>query len=123
GGPARTIAAAPGGWPRGSWGPNGILFSLTSNSAPGQETAGIHLVSADGERTSKMLPGTVFNPKWLPDGKHYLAVDYATAPAPIVARSTDGGSPPVVVHELDQLSSSSGSAAGFDYSTAGFLVF
>src|SRR5262249_57184861 len=39
------------------------------------------------------------------------------------ARSTDGGSPPVVVHELDQLSSSSGSAAGFDYSTAGFLVF
>src|SRR5262249_29771304 len=36
GGPAQMIADAPGGWPRGSWGPNGILFSLTSPSAPGR---------------------------------------------------------------------------------------
>ena len=119
GGPAQTIADAPGPWPHGSWGPGGILFSLSTT-----RNAGIQLVGTTGGAPSKLpIDGAVFDPQWLPDGRHFLYINGDRDPARIFAASIDGRQAPVAVQELDQAVTASGGDPGFRYSDAGYLLF
>ena len=117
GGPVQTIAEAAGSWPHGSWGSNGILFSIGTG-------LGIQLVGATGDRPSRLpIEGSVFDPQWLPDGRHFLFVRGDTDPVRILAASIDGQDAPVVVHVFDQRLTESGSEPGFRYSESGYIVF
>jgi serine/threonine protein kinase/Tol biopolymer transport system component len=118
GGPAQTIAEAPGPWTRGSWGSRGILFSLSSD-----DSLGIRLVNPTGGQTIKLpIAGVVFEPQWLPDGRHFLFVRSDKDRSRILAASIEGGDP-VVVQDLDQTESVSGVDPGYRYSLDGYFVF
>jgi eukaryotic-like serine/threonine-protein kinase len=114
GGPAQTITAAPGPWPRGSWNANGeILFSNgTLNSV-------LYRVSSAGGRTEEIpLGGPVDDPHWLPDGRHFLYLSGEAEPVKLMATSIDPAAPRVAVTEFAE-----GRDAGARFSDAGFLVF
>jgi Tol biopolymer transport system component len=118
GGPARTITAAPGRWPRGNWGAGDeILFSVGLTG-----TFGIQRVAAAGGPSTKLpLDGFVWNPQWLPDGRHFLFSRIVDTKVQVLAAAVDGESGPttVIEHEL----AAGDAVREARLSSAGFLVF
>ena len=83
------------------------------------ENPGIQLVGTTGGAPSKLpIDGAVFDPQWLPDGRHFLYINGDRDPARIFAASIDGRQAPVAVQELDQAVTASGGDPGFRYSDA-----
>jgi eukaryotic-like serine/threonine-protein kinase len=118
GGPARTITDAPGRWPRGTWNDRDeILFSIWMTG-----TFGIHRVAAAGGRSSQVpLDGVVWNPQWLPDGRHFLFSRIDETNVRVMAAPIDGATPPAAVIEHDLVEG--GAVHEARLSSAGFLVF
>jgi eukaryotic-like serine/threonine-protein kinase len=115
GGPAQTIAKAPGPWPRGSWNANGdILFSNGTLSSV------LYRVSSAGGRVDEIhFDSPVDDPQWLPDGRHFLYLSgQATEAGTLMATSIDPNAPRVAITDFEVATD-----AGARFSNSGFLVF
>src|SRR5207249_3700086 len=91
-----------------------ILFSTGTNDG------GIMIVSGGGHPARLPLKGIVWNPIWLPDGRHFLYVNEDAEPAHLLVASADGRDAPSPVLEFDN---TVGEDPAVRLSTAGFLVF